>query len=243
MKERFKAYLSKHGYDKFDLKAVLFDMDGVLYDSMKWHSKSWFEIISKRGIECTPEEFFLYEGRTGHNTINILFNRAYGRDATEEEKAEVYKQKSDLFVKYNTGETIPYAQEVVKAVKDAGLKCILVTGSGQYSLLNKLAESFPDTFNEDLMVTAHNVTKGKPHPEPYLMGLERGGNLKPNQAIVIENAPMGVESGSAANIFTIAVNTGPIADSILWDAGADIVLPSMQALSENLGDFLKELGR
>lgn len=238
MKEKFDAYLSRNGYDKFELKAVLFDMDGVLYDSMKWHARSWFETFKELNIETVADEFYMHEGRTGHSTIDIIFNRTYGRNATKEEKETVYKRKSDLFVHYNDGATIEYAKEVVENVKAKGLKCILVTGSGQYSLLNKLAESFPNTFNKDLMVTAHHVKKGKPHPEPYLMGLEKAGNLKPYEALVIENAPMGVESGHAAKIFTIAVNTGPIPDSVLWESGADLVFPSMEDLYKNIDAVL-----
>lgn len=74
------------------------------------------------------------------------------------------------------------------------------------------------------MVTAFDVKHGKPHPEPYLMGLEKGNKLISHQAIVVENAPMGVESAVAAGIFTIAINTGPLDEQVLWDAGANIVL-------------------
>lgn len=242
MRKELQDYLAKNSYTNFDIKAVLFDMDGVLYDSMKWHAKSWHEVFSELNIPCTPEEFYLHEGRTGHNTINIVIKRTFGRDATQEEKETIYNKKSDLFIKYNEGATIAYAKEVVEAVKKRGLKCIVVTGSGQYSLLNKLAESFPDTFDENKMVTAHNVTKGKPHPEPYLMGLERAGNLKPNQAIVIENAPMGAEAGAAAKIFTVAVNTGPLDEQILLDSGANTLYPSMENFYKDIDSLLDEMG-
>lgn len=60
-------------------------------------------------------------------------------------------------------------------------------------------------------MTAFDVKLGKPHPEPYLMGLEKAG-VKSHEAFVVENAPMGVRAGVAAGIFTIAVNTGPLDD-------------------------------
>ena len=72
-----QTFLDKHGYDKIDLKAVLIDMDGVLYDSMKNHANAWYETISALGIDSTPREFYLYEGRTGASTINLLFQRAF----------------------------------------------------------------------------------------------------------------------------------------------------------------------
>lgn len=242
MRKKLQDYLANNNYPNFDIKAVLFDMDGVLYDSMKWHAKSWYQTFSELNIPCTAEEFYLHEGRTGHNTINIVIKRTFGRDATQKEKETIYKRKSDLFVKYNDGATIAYAKEVVEAVKKRGLKCIVVTGSGQYSLLDNLAINFPDTFDESKMVTAHNVTKGKPHPEPYLMGLERAGHLAPNQAIVVENAPMGAESGSSAKIFTIAVNTGPLDAKILLDAGANTLYPSMEDFYKDINNLLDEMG-
>ena len=71
-----------------------------------------------------------------------------------------------------------------------------------------------------------------------MIGLEKAGNLKPNQAIVLENAPLGVESAHRANIFTIAVNTGPLPDSVLMDAGADMLMDSMEAFNIELPKLL-----
>ncbi|WP_029906123.1 HAD family phosphatase [Prevotella sp. 10(H)] len=241
MKTAFKDYLKKHNYTSFDLKAVLFDMDGVLYDSMKWHAKSWKETMDEFGIPSTPEEFYLYEGMIGNSTINHLMKREKGRDATPEEKETIYKRKTELFTEYNDGSLIPFAYDFVKKVHDEGFTCVLVTGSGQPTLINKLEHNFPGLFAKDKMVTAFDVKHGKPHPEPYFMGLEKGGNLRPNQAVVIENAPRGVEAAVAAGIFTIAVNTGPMDDKVLQDAGANIVLPSMAALYENWDSFTQDM--
>ena len=88
------------------------------------------------------------------------------------------------------------------------------------------------------MVTAFDVKIGKPHPEPFLMGLQKGGNLTPNQALVIENAPLGTESATKAGIFTIGVNTGPLEDEILEKSGAKLVLHSMSELLDKLPEIL-----
>ncbi len=237
MNTSFENYLTKNNYTNFNLKAVLFDMDGVLYDSMKWHAKSWKETMDEFEIPSTPEEFYLYEGMVGSTTINYLMNREKGRDATSEEKEAIYRRKTELFTKYNDGGLIPYAYDFVKKVHDQGLLCVIVTGSGQPTLINKIEHNFTGLFSKDKMVTAFDVKHGKPHPEPYLMGLEKAGDLLPNQAIVIENAPRGVEAAVAAGIFTIAVNTGPMPDSVLADAGANIVLPSIKALFDNWEEF------
>lgn len=230
MLKEIEDYLVRNNYSEFDLKAVLFDMDGVLYDSMKWHAKSWKETMDEFGIDSTPEEFYLYEGMVGSNTINHLMKREKGRDATQEEIDAIYKRKTELFTRYNDGSLIPFAYNFVTKIYEEGLTPVLVTGSGQPTLINKLETNFHGLFQKDKMVTAFDVKHGKPHPEPYLMGLEKVGGIKPNEAVVIENAPRGVESAVAAGIFTIVVNTGPLPDKVLADAGADIVFPSMEAL-------------
>lgn len=124
-------------------------------------------------------------------------------------------------------------------VKSQGLTPVLVTGSGQPSLLDRLEENFPAIFTPETMVTAFDVKFGKPHPEPFLLGLKKGGSLKPNQALAIENAPQGTESATQAGIFTIDINTGPLPEKVLKDAGAKMVLKTMDELLEKLPEIIE----
>lgn len=211
------------------LKSVLFDMDGVLYNSMPYHSEAWHKTMASVGLNLSREEAYMHEGRTGASTINILFNRELGRDATSKEIEDLYYKKSIEFNTYPSPEPMPGAWELLQKIRNSGITPTVVTGSGQHSLLDRLEHHFPGMFCQELMVTAFDVKYGKPNPEPYLMGLKKG-NLKPNEAIVIENAPLGVESAHNAGIFTIAVNTGPLDDQVLLNAGADLLLPSMISL-------------
>lgn len=234
-----KAYLQQHQYSRFDLKAVIFDMDGVLYDSMPAHDRSWRQTMDERNLQHIPYEFYLQEGRIGKSTINAVFQRNLQRDATEEEVQQIYARKTELFQQYNSGATMPGAREVLDYVKEKGLTPVLVTGSGQPSLLERLHLDFPGIFTPATMVTAFDVVNGKPDPEPFLMGLKKGGNLRPNQAIVIENAPLGIEAAVAAGIFTIAVNTGPLPDTVLQQAGASLVFDSMTTLRAELPEIFR----
>ena len=229
--------MKKHGFEATRLKAVLFDMDGVLFDSMPNHAYSWSHAMTQFGLHITPEEAYMHEGRTGAGTIDILARRCWGREATEEEKQKIYKAKSDLFSQCPEAKKMPGAQELLEKVKAAACARIVVTGSGQLSLLDRLDHNFPDIFCRELMVTSFDVKYGKPNPEPYLMGLQKG-HIEPWEGIVVENAPLGIQAASAARIFTIAVNTGPLPDHVLLDAGADLLFPSMQALCDNWEDIL-----
>lgn len=239
MEQLLSHYLHTRAYMHFDLKAVIFDMDGVLYDSMPAHDASWRQTMDELNLQYESGEFYLHEGRIGKSTIDIVFQRNLQRDATDEEAKKIYARKTQLFQQYNTGAVIPGAKQVLDLIKGEGLKCILVTGSGQPTLLNRLDTHFPGTFSSGTMVTAFDVEHGKPHPEPFLTGLKKGDDLQPNQAIVIENAPLGIEAAVKAGIFTIAVNTGPLPDSILEEAGASVVFDSMTTLFEKLPEMLR----
>lgn len=210
-------------------RAVFFDMDGVLFDSMPAHSRSWCETALHYGLEMTPEDAYRYEGQTGKHTIDLLYRSRYGRPATEAEAEAVYAHKTDLFVRYNSGAVISGAPEVVERLRS--LKRLLVTGSSQRSLLEKIEPDFPGVFTAERMITGRDVRRGKPDPEPYLMAIQRA-EVAPSEAMVVENAPQGVRSASAAGCFTIAVNTGPLPDEALWCEGAHLVLPSMASLLE-----------
>ena len=85
---------------KKKLKAVLFDMDGVLFDSMPYHSEAWHTVMKSHGLTLSREEAYMHEGRTGASTINIVFQRELGREATQEEIESIYQEKSVLFNSY-----------------------------------------------------------------------------------------------------------------------------------------------
>lgn len=231
-KKEINNYLQKHAYSHIQLKAVLFDMDGILFNSMPNHAEAWHQTMKKFGFTLSPEEAYMHEGRTGADTINIVSLRERGYEATDEEIKQIYQAKSELFNQYPLAERMPGSLEVLQQIKDAGLTPMVVTGSGQTSLLDRLNHNFPNIFQRELMITAFDVKFGKPNPEPYLMALKKGG-FKPHEALVIENAPLGVEAGVAAGIFTIAVNTGPLPDFALLDKGANLLFQSMLDFNEH----------
>ena len=229
-------YLERNGYQKLSPKAVFFDMDGVLFDSMPHHSIAWVKAMNESGLEFSERDAYMNEGQTGTATINGVFVHKNGREATEEEKQAIYTLKAHYFEKLNAPETIPYVHELLKKIKKKGYQLFVVTGSAQPSLLSSLKNHFPGIFLKENIISAFDVTHGKPHPEPYLKALERAG-VEPWEALVVENAPLGVKASSTAHIFTIGVNTGPLDRKVLTEYGADIVLDSMQELYEKWNDF------
>lgn len=240
MKQAINTYLQKNGFEALRLKAVFFDMDGVLFDSMPNHAKTWAVVAREYGLDLSPEEVYMNEGRTGESTINMLTQRQWGRAATAREMEGLYARKCALFNQCKEAPPMPGAAEVLRCVKGAGLGIYVVTGSGQLSLLNRLQTNYPGYFSPDRLISSRDVRHGKPHPEPYLMALDRAG-LQPWEALVVENAPLGVRSAVAARIFTVAVNTGPLQPQTLTNEGAHLVFPSMNALAEQWEDLLAAL--
>lgn len=217
-----QTFLKQHNYPSFQPKVIFFDMDGVLYDSMKFHASAWVSAMTDIKIPFTQYEAYMNEGRTGQSTIDGAFQQHRGRTATEEEKQQIYKLKTHYFEQFGPTEKMPYALELLQKVQRQGFRIFVVTGSGQLTLIDNLDASFPGFFHKDRLVTAFDVIQGKPHPEPYLKALAKSG-VQPWEAIVVENAPLGVESAVAAGLFTIAVNTGPLESSVLRKSGAHLV--------------------
>ena len=212
-------------------KAYFFDMDGVLFDSMPRHAVAWEEVMKRHNLPFTARDCYINEGRTGESVIREAFLNVLGRDATPEEVKTIYAEKSAYYhelIKTSTP-TIPNVEHVLQWVKNTGDQIWVVTGSGMRTLLDSLNQVFPSIFQQDRMITAYDVIKGKPDPEPYLKAWERSGLTK-EQCIVIENAPLGVRSGKAAGLTVYAVNTGILTREDLLKEGADRVFDSMAEL-------------
>ena len=221
------------------MRAYFFDMDGVLLDSMPNHALAWEEVMKQYDLPFTAYDCYLNEGRTGESVIREAMWKARSCDATPDEIKIIYAEKSALFntLAQQSGgtPTIPNVAEVLRYIASCGDQIWVVTGSGMRSLIDNLNTVLPPMFQQDRMITAFDVVKGKPDPEPYLKAWERSG-LPKEQCFVIENAPLGVRSGKAAGLTVYAVNTGILTREDLLQAGADQVFDSMTELL----DFLRQ---
>lgn len=213
--------------------AILFDMDGVLYDSMPNHSKAWSQAMEQFGMHMTPHDVYLNEGATGHDTVVRISLRDRGYEASEQEINDIYGYKAALFRSMPEARVMPGSQEVFRKAKALGLKILIVTGSGQKNLIERVQRDYEGYITRDRMVTAFEVKRGKPYPDPYLKGLQIAG-VPAAEAVVVENAPLGIRAAVAAGIDTVAVNTGPLEDEILLAEKPVLLLHSMQELADNL---------
>lgn len=231
MKEIIQQYLEKYGFEALCPKAVLFDMDGVLYDSMPNHAVAWQRSMATFGIEMTASDAYATEGARGVDTIRMMVKKQQERDIDEQEAQRMYDEKTRQFHLMPEAPIMPGVLELMKQIKDCGLQIGVVTGSGQRPLIQRLLNDFKNYLDEEHITTAYDVKRGKPNPDPYLAGLKKAGNLKSYEAIVVENAPLGVRAGVAAKIFTVAVNTGPLPDESLIKEGANLLFADMPSFN------------
>lgn len=230
-----RKYLHKHGFRTFCPKVVLFDMDGVLYNSMPNHAIAWQKAMRSFGLDMTEHDAYATEGQRGIDTIRIMAKEQLDKDITEQQAQEMYDEKARIFGLLPEAPVMEGAKELMQQIKNSGLQIGIVTGSGQRPLIERLQRDFGNFVDTEHIVTAYDVKRGKPAPDPYIMGLKKAGNMKPWEGIVVENAPLGVCAGSSARIFTVGVNTGPLPDCDLWQQGADMVFSSMAELDKKWG--------
>ena len=233
MREEINQYLKEHGFGEFCPKAVLFDMDGVLYNRMPNHAVAWQKSMKQFGIQMTAADAYATEGARGIDTIQMMVKKQKGIDISLDEAQKMYDLKTEIFHSMPTAEIFPSVLDIMQKITDAGMQVGVVTGSGQRPLIQRLLNDFGDFLDENHIVTAYDVKRGKPNSDPYLMGLEKAGKLKPWEGIVVENAPLGVRAGVAANIFTVAINSGPLPDQELSDKGSNLLYHKMTEFCED----------
>ncbi len=224
----------KNSIELSEKKVFLFDMDGVLYDSMPNHAVAWQKSMAQFDIRMTAADAYATEGSRGIDTIRMMVKEQRGEDITLEEAQRMYDVKTEIFHSMPTAPIFPNVIEVMETLKSHGIQIGVVTGSGQRPLIQRLLDDFGRFLDEDHIVSAYDVERGKPYPDPYLMGLKKAGNLSPAEGVVVENAPLGVKAGVAAGIYTIAINSGPLPDSVLLGEGANV-------LYHNMGELLASL--
>ena len=230
MQDTIKNYLSKHGFERFEPKVVLFDMDGVLYNSMPNHAKAWQQAMAQFGIIMTAHDAYATEGARGIDTIRMMVRQQQGRDISLQEAQAMYDVKTRLFHEMPAARVFYGVRPLMQKIIDDGMTIGIVTGSGQRPLIERLEKDFRLFLDPKHIVTAYDVERGKPYPDPYLIGMQKAGFAQPWETIVVENAPLGVRAARAAGCFTIAVNSGPLPDQQLLDEGADLLFASINDL-------------
>lgn len=190
------------------MQAVIFDLDGVLVDSMPTHFQAWKDAFTGiAGLEIAERDIYLNEGMRGIELVEKIFkqknfsNRSLARN--------VHDEKSRIFKGVRNSEPFEGVAEMLDCI---GCAKAVVSGSTRNDVETIVEEAFGrDRF--DVLITADDIEKGKPDPSAFLEALKRI-KVKPADAVVVENAPLGVRAANSAGIACyVALNNTPLARS------------------------------
>jgi len=198
-------------------KAFIFDMDGVLLDSMPYHYLAWQEAFRSLGIEIDQREIYLREGEQGRVTAREISEKK-GKRLTEEEIERLVQLKESIFQQICPPRVFDGVGELLEELKEKGKVLGLVTGTSQAEVRKILPPNLLILF--DTLVTGDQVSQGKPAPDPYLKAMERL-RLSAQDCLVIENSPNGILAAKRAGLDCVALTTSLPKQYL---SGADLVL-------------------
>ncbi len=181
------------------LKAIIFDMDGVLVDSMRFQADAWAKAFQDAGINIVREDIYELEGSNDKRLIKSIFKEA--RKEPEPEHFErLPEKKRDLleFDRIKPFEGIPECLDELKR----HFRLAMVSGSNR-NTVGKIVDKFFSGYF-DVVINGSDLERGKPDPDPYLKALEMLGLTK-NECMVIENAPLGITAAKRAGLYCVAV--------------------------------------
>jgi beta-phosphoglucomutase len=206
-------------------RAIILDMDGVVLDSMPTHLITWQRTLAPLGADVTAEDLYPLEGIPTELTAEMLTELLLGKRCSGAEANRLANTKRALFRDIFEPVFIPGVVPLLYDLRGRGYRLGLVTGSARSVVDEALAPTgVAGLF--DAIVTGDQVSQGKPHPEPYEKAASQLG-VAASECLVVENAPLGIQSAAAAGMECVALETTFPAARLL---GARPVFHDAQAL-------------
>ena len=166
---------------------------------MEENFKAWQAATSEYELTIKREDYFPLEGMPPKDVVLYLFQH-YDRQIPDVEK--VAKLKDEYYLNAHQFKLYPGVDVLIDDLVECKTPIGIVTGAHKNRLLKTVPQAFLSKF--DTIVTGDMTTKGKPSVDPYLMGSASLG-IPPEQCIVVENAPLGIQAAKAANAYCIAI--------------------------------------
>jgi len=215
-----------------NLRAVLWDLDGTLTDTMPGHFRAWREVLAGEGHALSWEAFAASFGQRNDTALRSMLD--VDLPASEVERISAIKEERFRALVRKEGlQLLPGAAARLRASRDAGWRQALVTSAPRAN-----AETMLDVLGIgaffSVVVTGDDVALGKPHPQPFLAAA-RALKVPPSRCLVVEDSPSGIEAACRAGIRSIAV--GPAHASLPATLGvaslADLPHDAFEALLAN----------
>lgn len=184
------------------LKAVLFDMDGVLVDTEPLHHKAYQQMFSKVGIDVSSE---MYEGFTGQSTYGICVQLCthFNLQQNPQELVQIKRDNfTKLFFEDDDLQLLEGVKDLILDYHANGLILILASSASMFTINNVMKRFDLDQYFTDKLSGA-DLKASKPHPEIFVKAASSAGVL-PNECIVIEDSTNGIKAAKSAGIFCVA---------------------------------------
>ena len=216
--------MSRKVMAKNEVKAVIWDMDGVIADTAQYHLKGWQMVFQKRGVNYTEEDFRRNTGKRSDSIIRSVL----GKQRPRNEIMTIIREKDENF-RQLMGQNIrpfPGVLKLIALLKERGFKTAIAS-SAPMENIRLITQSLKIHNCFDAIVSGWEVTKGKPDPQIFLLTAEKLG-VEAENCIVIEDAIAGVTASKRAGIHCIAVtNTTPKEDL----READLVIDTLEEIT------------
>ncbi|MEE4311598.1 MAG: HAD family phosphatase [candidate division KSB1 bacterium] len=193
------------------VKAVIFDFDGVVAETLSWHVQAWNIVLARHHIQLTDMDIAVEEGAGAQDIIRKILHQK-SIDITEDSLQELVALKRRTYKDISKAFVYPETAAFIMDLKERGYRLALVTGSVPEAI--RLVSGTGALTNFETIVTSLDVTHTKPDPEGFLLAARRL-NISPKECLVIENAPNGVRAAKSAGMHCVALRTTIEDDSIL----------------------------
>lgn len=210
------------------LKAIIFDVDGVLVDSMRFQADAWVKAFQDDGITITRKDIYELEGANDKRLIKSIFERA-GKEPEPEHFEWLPERKREAL----DMDSIKPFEGIIECLDELKkhFKLAMVSGSNRITVGTIVERFFSGYF--EVVINGSDLERSKPDPDPYLKALELLGLTK-NECLVIENAPLGITAAKRAGLYCVAVASMLEPEMVQH---ADLVLED----HADLLDYLKSL--
>jgi beta-phosphoglucomutase len=216
------------------IKACIFDLDGVICDTAKFHFRAWRRLANELGFDFTEEDNEKLKGVSRTESLRLILKWGGMTENDEEVLAAMADKKNSWYLESISSmtphEILPGVQAFLDDLKKRQIKIVLGSASKNAVVILERLELLSYF---DAIVDGNHTTKSKPDPEVFLMGAEAVG-LKPKDCIVFEDAEKGVEAALDGKFYTVGVGNHDVLDE------AHIVIPNFEYI--DIDEICEALG-
>ncbi len=188
------------------VKALIFDLDGVIVDTAHYHYLAWKRLAQELGFDLTLDQNELLKGVSRMRSLDIILDLG-GIKLSDSEKERIANKKNSWFVEYVNGmkpeEIFPGVKELLRSIRAKGLKVALASSSKNAPAVIRLL-NIQNEF--DTVVDGNMIIHSKPDPEIFLLAAKKLG-IEPASCVVFEDAEAGVEAALAAGMKCVGIGS------------------------------------